>query len=176
MSNTFKDLTLSRDPARNPAPAPAWAVHPNQMGFPDMPAPQKNFPAQTASVRKQGIAPVYYRWTFSPRTGVSLGHNEGDLDAFVQYREGSSDSDDKGYAYRIGNGWRLTDWEHRPVEDPYVVSQVVRKLQDQEQAGKKRARVARRNTGRPRRPMIRRPKTRVNPLWSEVKSAVPLWS
>ena len=38
-----------------------------------------------------------------------------------------------GYAYRIINGWRLTDWEHRPVDDPYTTSQVLRKLNQKPQ-------------------------------------------
>jgi hypothetical protein len=159
MTHMFDDLNLTRGPDKQPVEPPPWVVHPDQMKFEGMPAPSHLQPQ--ASI-KQGIAPVYYRWTFSPRTGVSLGHNEGDLDAFVQYREGSSDSDTNGYAYRIGNGWRLTDWEHRPVEDPYVVSQVVRKLQDREQTGRQRA-AARKA---PRRVPRKRPPAS---LWSEVK-------
>lgn len=82
--------------------------------------------------------PMYYRWIYAPSTGeVTLGSNADDHPARVKYHGelgGQADSANPthGYAYRIGNGWRLTDWEHKAVEDPYTVSQVVRALERKE--------------------------------------------
>lgn len=78
--------------------------------------------------------PFYYRWVFSPTKGVTLGSNGDEHPALVPYHQGLGgqvDSQDlmHGYAYRIKNGWRLTDWEHRPLEDPFIVAQVVRSLE-----------------------------------------------
>jgi hypothetical protein len=89
----------------------------------------------TYSKTAASFDPLYYRWVFSPASGeVTLAHNleddpklHGDL-----ARERNEPGLVHGYAYRIGGGWRLTDWEHRPVEDPYVVAQVMRKLRDEE--------------------------------------------
>jgi hypothetical protein len=33
-----------------------------------------------------------------------------------------------GYAYRIGNGWRLTDAEHNPILDPHLSAQVMKHI------------------------------------------------
>jgi hypothetical protein len=82
------------------------------------------------------LPPLYYRWAFSPDTGVSLSSNEDDHPARVPYHQdlaGKSGKDRQhGYAYRIHGGWRLTDWEHGDVKDPYIVSQVVQALRTQE--------------------------------------------
>lgn len=86
------------------------------------------------SYMRMGAAPMYYRWTFSPDTGeVEVGHNDEDHPALVRYHNQLADKIDRahvvnGYAYRISDGWRLSDDEHRPLEDPYVVSQVLRAL------------------------------------------------
>lgn len=77
--------------------------------------------------------PFYYRWVFSPTKGVTLGSNEDDHPALVPYHQGLGGKVDgqdlrHGYAYRLGNGWRLTDWEHKAVEDPFIFAQVVRAL------------------------------------------------
>jgi hypothetical protein len=39
-----------------------------------------------------------------------------------------------GYAYPIKGGWRITDWEHRPIEDPHI-KQVVKRTLDREKIG-----------------------------------------
>lgn len=81
--------------------------------------------------------PLYFRWTFSPQTNsVALSHNGEDHPANIRYhtdlaREIGPDSV-HGYAYRIGRGWRLTDWDHRPLDDPYVSASVLRELRRQE--------------------------------------------
>jgi hypothetical protein len=77
--------------------------------------------------------PLYYRWVYSPSKGVSLGTNQDDHPALVKYhRDLGGDINDTdlihGYASALDGGWRITDLEHRPVEDPYIVQQVVRRL------------------------------------------------
>lgn len=82
-------------------------------------------------------APLYYRWVYSPSKGVTLGSNQDDHPALVKYHQGlGGDINDTdlthGYAYPIINGWRLSDLDHQPVEDPYIVNQVVRALNHDE--------------------------------------------
>lgn len=77
--------------------------------------------------------PLYYRWVYSPSKGVTLTHNQGVHPALVKYHGDLSgainDTDlSHGYASHIGNGWRITDLAHKPVEDPYIIQQVVRRL------------------------------------------------
>lgn len=80
-----------------------------------------------------GTKPLYVRWVYSPSKGVTIGSNADDHPAFVKYHQqlgGDINDTDlvHGYAYPIGNGWRVTDYEHQPLEDPYIVNQVVRGL------------------------------------------------
>lgn len=77
--------------------------------------------------------PLYQRWVFSPASGaVELSDNSGDpLD--VKYhgdlaRELNEPNLVHGYAYRISDGWRLLDWDSKPVTDPFVYATVMRKL------------------------------------------------
>jgi len=78
--------------------------------------------------------PPYYLWVFDPTTGkVITEHNEGVDPLSVHTHEDlarlvSHPSRIHGYAYRIKGGWRITDWEHKPVNDPYVVREVVNSL------------------------------------------------
>lgn len=108
-------------------------IRPNRNPFPN----PDQLSLFESKAKTSAIAPVYYRWSFGPKTGVTLSHNESKIDALMNYRDGATSDSVDGYAYRIGNGWRLTDQEHRPVEDPYVVSQVVRKLQNFEKNSRK---------------------------------------
>ncbi len=87
-------------------------------------------------------APLYYRWVYSPTKGVTLGSNQDDHPALVPYHQGLGGQADgqsllHGYAYRIGNGWRLTMYDHKAVEDPFVVNQVVRTLNNEEEPQKR---------------------------------------
>lgn len=77
-----------------------------------------------------GLAPLYYRWAFDPRDGVILSSNDDDHAFRLPYHRdlGGGKAQVNGYAYRIRGGWRLTDWEHRPLEDPFVISSVVKAL------------------------------------------------
>jgi hypothetical protein len=78
--------------------------------------------------------PLYYRWVFSPDTGeVVVGHNEEGHPALVRYHKELAGELNRpnlthGYAYRLVGGWRLTDWEHKPLEDPFITSQILNKL------------------------------------------------
>lgn len=77
--------------------------------------------------------PLYYRWIYSPSKGVTLGSNQDDHPALVKYHsELGGDINDTdlvhGYASALDGGWRISDLEHKPVEDPYIVQQVVRRL------------------------------------------------
>lgn len=92
--------------------------------------PQQQTLAKTANA-------LYTRWVFSPASGdVRIEDNSGHpLD--VKYhtdlaRELNEPNLVHGYAYRIANGWRLTDWDSKPVEDPFVVASVMRALQGSE--------------------------------------------
>lgn len=82
--------------------------------------------------------PLYYRWVLSPDTGdVELSSNQDDHPALVPYHEQLSGKINRpnlahGYAYRIVGGYRITNWEHRPVEDPFIISQVKNALRAKE--------------------------------------------
>lgn len=77
--------------------------------------------------------PLYVRWAFSPASSeVMLADNEGDP-LNVQYHGDMAAQLNEpnlvhGYAYRLQDGWRLFDWENRPLEDPFIIAQVMRKL------------------------------------------------
>lgn len=81
--------------------------------------------------------PVYYLWVFDPHEDkVILEHNEdrhpaqavdhGDLAKRVTHEERVH-----GFAYRIHGGFRITDWEHKPLKDPHVLEAVRKALQHQ---------------------------------------------
>lgn len=81
--------------------------------------------------------PIYYRWVFSPKGGVSLSDNDTTHPAWTPYHRDIAGTSGEarlihGYAYRIGDGWRLTTDEHKPVHDNFVVAQVVRALMERE--------------------------------------------
>lgn len=77
---------------------------------------------------------IYYRWVYSPTTGdVTISHNhEGhptDIHFHSDMAEDRPESDLLyGYAYRLDNGWKVTDHDHREVDDPNIVYQVVRQI------------------------------------------------
>lgn len=74
-----------------------------------------------------GRPPLYYRWSFTPEHGVMLSSNDDDHPSRVPYHRDMGGST-QGYAYRIGDGWRLTNGEHGAIEDPFIVAQVMRAL------------------------------------------------
>lgn len=105
--------------------------------FVDGPEPWSNeIPNPEKVGRTASSGPLYYRWVFTP-SGVELSHNDDDHPAHLQYHQdlGSQVNEQSmvhGYAYRIKNGWRLTDWEHQPVEDPYIHKSVVDAINNEE--------------------------------------------
>ena len=86
------------------------------------------------------MQPFYYRFVLRPSDGeVELAHNWESPADVVRYHsdlaaEQNEDGLYNGFAYRIKGGWRLTDWEHRPIDDPFVVAQVMRAIREQEGA------------------------------------------
>lgn len=83
--------------------------------------------------------PLYYKFVFNGEDAtVILAHNHEDHPAHVrthedlkkEYGEGLH----HGYAYRIGNGWRITTEDHKPLEDKFIITQVVRAIRAKEGA------------------------------------------
>lgn len=78
--------------------------------------------------------PVYYLWVFDPHTGaVHVEHNEGrhkaeHLDHGHMAEKVQHPERIHGFAYRIKGGWRITTWEHRAVDDPFIFNAVKRAL------------------------------------------------
>lgn len=70
--------------------------------------------------------PLYYLWVFDPiEDKVILEHNEGKHHA--EHLDHSDlakrvDHPDRihGFAYCIEGGFRITDWEHRPLDDEHI--------------------------------------------------------
>jgi hypothetical protein len=120
------------------------AIHPDQqmLFYPTYPAGgwQGEDPIlhQNYSKTASELPTLYYRWTFSPETGVTLSSNDDDHPSLVPYHQdlarGPGDQQ-HGYAYRIHGGWRLTDWEHGDVKDPYIISQLIRALRAKDRPG-----------------------------------------
>lgn len=85
-------------------------------------------PHQAANHHDGG--PVYYLWVFDPHEDkVILEHNQGrhraeHVDHAELARRVPHPDRVHGYAYKIVGGWRITDWEHRPIDDPHVLEKV----------------------------------------------------
>lgn len=96
-------------------------------------------PAGVAGERNASVdkpEPLYYRWTYSPKDDkVHIRHNEMGHPVDIQTH---SDIEDwlgekgliHGFAYKIKGGWRLTNDEHRAVDDPFISKQVIKALRD----------------------------------------------
>lgn len=78
--------------------------------------------------------PLYYRWVLSPRTGeITLSHNKDRHPAFIRtHGDLASEVGDPdavhGYVFRIKGGYRVLDYAHNPVDDPYLKREVIKKL------------------------------------------------
>lgn len=85
------------------------------------------------SISKPG-QPLYYLWVFDPQEDkVHLEHNEDrhpaeHIDHSHLAERVPHPDRIHGFAYRIQGGWRITTWEHRPVDDPHVLDLVRKKL------------------------------------------------
>jgi hypothetical protein len=87
---------------------------------------------------EQESGPIYYLWLYCPNRGtVYIEHNEGrhsaeHLDHSHMAEKSTHPEKIHGFIYRIKNGWRITDWEHKPITDPYISKQIkqsINKLQ-----------------------------------------------
>lgn len=80
--------------------------------------------------------PIYYLWVYDPlEDKVRVEHNEGkhraDKVDHGQLAESTPNPGRvHGYAYRIVGGFRITDWDHRPVADPHIKEAVADALKD----------------------------------------------
>lgn len=78
--------------------------------------------------------PDDFLWVFDPQSDiVHLEHNSNRHPADHKTHKDLAEEvihPDRvhGYAYRIPGGWRITDWDHRPVEDPHIRRLVHRAL------------------------------------------------
>lgn len=74
--------------------------------------------------------PFYYLWLYDPHTDqVILEHNEDRKPAYwVTHREMihkfPSHDTILGYAYDIKGGWRITDWDHKKIDDPHILKEI----------------------------------------------------
>lgn len=55
---------------------------------------------------------VYHQWGYHPHQDQVHLNDDNDYDQ-------------NGYAYRIDGGWRLTDKDHDPVNDPYLIKKIM---------------------------------------------------
>lgn len=81
--------------------------------------------------------PIYHLWVFHPEDDtVSVHSHKGvhpaDHVTHSQLRQVHHHPETiHGYAYRIRGGWRITDDEHHPVDDPHVVEKVIKALRSE---------------------------------------------
>lgn len=77
---------------------------------------------------------IYYRWCHSPSTGdVTLSHNYEGHPTDINYHsdmahERKEQDLEFGYAYRMDNGWKVTDADHKPSQDPFTREAVERAI------------------------------------------------
>lgn len=84
--------------------------------------------------RRKIVRPPYYLFVYSPATGeVTIGHTlEAHPAEVPTHADLASELNEPGllhgYAYRINNGWRLTDVDHRPITDAHAKVRVPEEL------------------------------------------------
>lgn len=68
---------------------------------------------------------VYYRWVYSPSTGdVTLAHNHEGHPAMIRFHADLANARpekdiEAGYAFKLDNGFKVTDQDFKPVDDPH---------------------------------------------------------
>ncbi len=108
--------------------APHWHPEAKVYGNEVYQPPQATFAKVAAS------PDVRMLWVFSPQHGRVHLYNEADhhpADAPTHEsiaREHGETGLTHGYAYTIPNGWRIFDYDHKPVADPFVRRQVAEAL------------------------------------------------
>lgn len=84
------------------------------------------------------MKPIYYRWAYSPTSGdVTLSHNHekhpADIDFHADMAKQRPEQDLQfGYAYRLDNGWKVTDAKHKPQDDVHLRVAVENAIEGQE--------------------------------------------
>jgi hypothetical protein len=85
------------------------------------------------------MTPVYYRFCFSPSDGqVRLSHNNEGHPAHIRMHsdlaaEANEHGCVHGYAFRVHDGYRVFDFKHNPLVDPFIRERV-RKAIDNDHA------------------------------------------
>lgn len=91
-------------------------------------------PSRQATFGDPYTGPIYMLWVYDPMTGhVTIEDNE---DKHPAQKHTHTDmcpevihpSRINGYAYKIVGGYRLTDDDHKTIEDPYVTKAVLKAL------------------------------------------------
>ena len=79
--------------------------------------------------------PVYYRWVFSPSDGqVRLSHNnEGHPANIRTHADLASEANEHGcvhgYAFRVHGGYRVLDYSHSTLVDPFIRERVKKAIE-----------------------------------------------
>ena len=90
-----------------------------------------------AAATKPDDRPPYFLWVFDPTDGdVRVTHNQGRppanaLTHLTMAPDVVHPERLQGYAYPIKDGWRLTNDEHKKLEDPFVIRVVLKALNRQ---------------------------------------------
>lgn len=83
-----------------------------------------------------GDGPLYWLWAFDPMTGeVTVDHNEDKARADAVTHTNLAEhithpNKVMGYAYKIQGGFRITDSDHRPVDDPYIINNIIKAIKE----------------------------------------------
>jgi hypothetical protein len=86
---------------------------------------------------RDSLEPDHYLWTYDPSDAkVYVGHDRGRHPAHYLTHETLApnvkhEGAIHGYAYPIEGGFRVTDWDHDEVKDPFVVKRIVGALRNE---------------------------------------------
>ncbi len=73
---------------------------------------------------------IYYRYVYSPSTGdVTLSHNHEAGPADIRFHSDMAEERpekdlEAGYAFKLDNGWKVTDDDFKPTDDPHRLMEV----------------------------------------------------
>lgn len=99
---------------------------------------QELLPHRTALLNEPYDGPIYWLWVFDPESGhVTIHHNEDSSRAEAKTHdevapEVTHPGRLNGYAYKIQGGYRITTDDHKKLEDPFVVKQVIAALKGEQ--------------------------------------------